>query len=125
MDEHFIDGVGIVVGLVLLAIVEYTKIRVKRGPLGELFELYVHKYLLIGEFGILSLTVSLISSFSGREVITFGKYNIEIHHLLIGIAMILFALSGRILLQEVERAIRHRQKGEEILEHDKKPHRLT
>lgn len=109
---------GVVIGIMLLILLWHTKKRIKKGPLGTFFSLYSHKYLFSVEFGILFLTASLlISVIAGLE--NFLTYRVILNligRFLLVLAMAIFAFSGKIFLQEVERMLRHREKKKEIFE---------
>jgi|GEM_PF-6715543 len=105
---------GVIIGFLLLGFIEYAKRRIKKGPLGDFYSLYSHRYITSVEFGIIFLTISFfISSFSKLEQLT--AFDILRHFLLV-LAMIILALSGKIFLQEVERMLRHREKEKKRFE---------
>lgn len=115
---QFFEFAGVVIGAILLIILWYTKKRIKKGPLGIFFSLYSHKYLFSVEFGVLFLTFSILISII-RRLENFTAYDVHLYFissLLLVLAMAIFALSGKILLQEVERMLRHRERKKEIFE---------
>jgi len=111
---HLFNFISVIIGFSLIILIEYVKRRIKKGPLGDFYALYSHQYISSVEFGIFFLIISfLISSFPQLEkILTFDLLS----HFLMALAMLIFVLSGKIFLQEVERMLRHREKEKELLE---------
>ena len=109
--------IGFITGAILFIIFEVIRRRIKNGPICEFYTLYIHKYILTLRIGVFLMTAAFFLNFFNLfEKITIFNVQFKFHNCLMVLAIIIFAFSGRIFFQEVERMLRHHKKEKELCE---------
>lgn len=99
------------VATLFIILTEKIKANIKKGPIDNLFHLYIKKHVFAIEMGMFFFGTSFLFSvfFSLYESFYFKI----LQYLFLSVAAILFLVAGNIFLREIERVSKHKKTEEQ------------